>query len=272
MNLQCCTWSFLIPNCFPEREILNLFVIRLALCSEILFWICNAENHISTCKTRKGCNTQQCCSPFWFQIIHKEATTEQQKQRKRQLTIAAAVIFAVMAVVIVSIWVYKDAKQRGLSAGMWTFLVVLSGTFIGLILYLLIGRKQRYGVCDKCGAAINIQGAFCPKCGETIVESKRIVTKNKGLLYVSIAFVTLVFVLIGIGIYTYRTVGGFAPLYKYEIHSGNIRQTNSTVHRNHRRWFSSTNHRARWGVHQRKPCGGHVLLWYDSFWNRYNYF
>lgn len=127
-----------------------------------------------------------------------------------------------MAVVFVSIWVYKDAKQRGLSAGMWTFLVVLSGTFIGLILYLLIGRKQRYCVCDKCGAAINIQGAFCPKCGETIVESKRIVTKNKGLLYVSIAFVTLVFVLIGIGIYTYRTVGGFAPLYKYEIHSGNI--------------------------------------------------
>lgn len=141
---------------------------------------------------------------------------------KYLIMIAAAVVFALMAVVFISIWVYKDARQRGLSAGMWVLIVVLSGTFIGLFLYLLVGRKQRNGVCDKCGEAINIQGAFCPTCGETIAESKRILTKNKGLLYISITFILLVFAQIGIGIYTYTTVGGFAPLYRYEINSSNI--------------------------------------------------
>lgn len=148
------------------------------------------------------------------------------------IMIVAAIAFALLAVVFISIWVYKDAKQRGLSAGIWTLIVVLSGVFMGLILYVLIGRKQESGVCDKCGAAINIQGTFCPVCGEKIAKRKRAASSNKGFIYVCLTCIMLVFILLGTGLYSSFNADGFMPLYRYNSYNHSLSGSANNVREN----------------------------------------
>jgi len=141
----------------------------------------------------------------------------------------AAVVFVLLSVALISVWVYKDAKQRGLSVGLWTLLVVLSGGFIGLILYLLIGRKQNHSVCGKCGAAIHIQGSFCPVCGEKIDAPKHVVKKNKGLINGCIACIVLTFVSLGTIVFLGLTSEGFIfqqqYSYYYDSSDGSAKNT-----------------------------------------------
>jgi hypothetical protein len=63
-------------------------------------------------------------------------------------------------------YVYRDAKRRGMNAGLWTLLVlILSPAYllIGLIIYLLIREPLPY-TCPKCGATVNARFNFCPNC------------------------------------------------------------------------------------------------------------
>lgn len=63
-------------------------------------------------------------------------------------------------------YVYRDAKRRGMNAGLWTLLVlILSPAYllIGLIIYLLIREPLPY-TCPKCSATVNARFNFCPNC------------------------------------------------------------------------------------------------------------
>ena len=127
------------------------------------------------------------------------------------ISIIALTVCALLSVAFAGIWVYRDAKQRGLQAGVWALLVVLSGNFIGFILYLLIGRKQARVVCDKCGAASNSMGAFCPVCGERIAAvPPRDIKRHNGFIFACIACVVLVFVFLGMSLFFYFNADGFA--------------------------------------------------------------
>jgi hypothetical protein len=108
-------------------------------------------------------------------------------------------VFSVLAVVFSATWVYKDAKARGLPAGLWAFLVVISSIFIGLILYVLIARKQNSVICNHCNMPTN-QGTFCSRCGKEITQSDiamdRVQPKAKmGLLIACITCISLVLIL-----------------------------------------------------------------------------
>jgi RNA polymerase subunit RPABC4/transcription elongation factor Spt4 len=63
-------------------------------------------------------------------------------------------------------YVYRDAKRRGMNAGLWTLLVFLltpSTGVIGLIIYLLVREPLPY-TCPQCGATVNARYNFCPNC------------------------------------------------------------------------------------------------------------
>lgn len=85
--------------------------------------------------------------------------------------------------IILAIWVYKDAEQRGENAVLWLLIVLVAG-IIGLIIYLVIRPKpgeqggsglDRLGLgsrssqparmCPKCGRQIPIDAQVCPYCG-----------------------------------------------------------------------------------------------------------
>ena len=110
----------------------------------------------------------------------------------------AIVVFAILATVFAAMWVYKDAKARGLPAGLWAFLVVISSIFLGLILYILIARKQENVVCEHCKRP-TVAGMFCSKCGvelpkENATNGKQTIKTRRGLLIASMGCIVLSFV------------------------------------------------------------------------------
>lgn len=140
------------------------------------------------------------------------------------IIIIIAVTLLLLTMVFAAIWVYRDAKQRGLPAGMWVLLVVLSGNFIGLILYLLIGRKQERIICDKCGEATG-GGTFCSACGERITVQKNVVKTNKSILVVCVVCIVLAFVAIGIFAYSMATSDGFSYNRQYSSYTASNGQS-----------------------------------------------
>ncbi|MBN1164084.1 MAG: zinc ribbon domain-containing protein [Candidatus Krumholzibacteriota bacterium] len=72
----------------------------------------------------------------------------------------------------VSIWVYRDAEERGKNGVLWALLVFL-GNIVGLIIYLIIrnengatGRvKEEMESCPGCAKPLPVHFTFCPHCG-----------------------------------------------------------------------------------------------------------
>jgi hypothetical protein len=63
-------------------------------------------------------------------------------------------------------YVYRDAKRRGMSAALWTVLVLILSPaylFIGLIIYLLVREPLPY-TCPQCSATVSARYNFCPNC------------------------------------------------------------------------------------------------------------
>ena len=46
---------------------------------------------------------------------------------------------------MLGLWTYSDAKVRSDKPEIWTLIVLLVPNFIGLIIYLLIGRTKKFG-------------------------------------------------------------------------------------------------------------------------------
>lgn len=67
-------------------------------------------------------------------------------------------IFIMLSMLLIVAWVYKDAKSRGLNAELWV-LIILCGGFLGLIIYIFIGRKENKLDGD------NVKGGNIPLIG-----------------------------------------------------------------------------------------------------------
>jgi flagellar basal body-associated protein FliL len=73
------------------------------------------------------------------------------------------------AVIGLGVWTYRDAKARGLEAGLWTAIVVAIPNFIGLLVYFLVGRKQQQVLCSACGRETQSGKLHCFNCGALLV-------------------------------------------------------------------------------------------------------
>jgi hypothetical protein len=63
-------------------------------------------------------------------------------------------------------YVNRDAKRRGMSSGLWSFLViVLSPAYfaVGFIVYFLMREPLPYS-CPQCGTTVGARFNYCPNC------------------------------------------------------------------------------------------------------------
>ncbi len=63
-------------------------------------------------------------------------------------------------------YVYVDAKRRGMSAGVWTMVVIIllpAWLGIGFILYFLLREPLPYA-CPQCGGTVSARFNYCPGC------------------------------------------------------------------------------------------------------------
>ena len=78
-------------------------------------------------------------------------------------------IFIVIGIIALNVallvWVYRDARNRGMeNAVVWLIVVLLVGP-IGAIIYLLARAKGELIPCPHCGAKRMDVSAKCPHCG-----------------------------------------------------------------------------------------------------------
>lgn len=73
--------------------------------------------------------------------------------------------------VIIGIYVYRDARSRGMDALLWTLLAVFAPGFIGLIIYLIMRRDHVSMNCPQCGSEVQPSFVSCPSCGQKLCAS-----------------------------------------------------------------------------------------------------
>jgi RNA polymerase subunit RPABC4/transcription elongation factor Spt4 len=70
-------------------------------------------------------------------------------------------------------YVYRDAKRRGMHAGLWTLLVLVlwpAYFAIGYIIYFLMREPLPYN-CPQCGATVGARFNYCPSCRSNLHPS-----------------------------------------------------------------------------------------------------
>ena len=67
--------------------------------------------------------------------------------------------------IALAVWVYRDAKSRGMdNAVLLTIVTVITG-ILGVIIYLLMRPKGNLVPCPSCGKKRLEGSAKCPHCG-----------------------------------------------------------------------------------------------------------
>jgi hypothetical protein len=64
-------------------------------------------------------------------------------------------------------YVNRDARRRGMSAALWTLLVIFVPNAIGFILYF-VTRSPVVTACPGCQAEVRAGTRYCPRCGRLL--------------------------------------------------------------------------------------------------------
>lgn len=67
--------------------------------------------------------------------------------------------------VIIGVYVYRDAKRRGMNEILWALAAALVPSFIGLLVYLIVRGNYSDLRCPRCETTVTEQYVVCPKCG-----------------------------------------------------------------------------------------------------------
>lgn len=86
------------------------------------------------------------------------------------ITFLLTTVLSVTLPVLVGIYVYKDARRRGMNAVLWALLSAFAPGFVGLIIYLLVRTDSSRIRCKSCNNLIKESFAVCPHCGTSLKE------------------------------------------------------------------------------------------------------
>lgn len=79
-----------------------------------------------------------------------------------------AVLLCIAVPVFLGVFVYQDAKARGMEPLLWAVIAVLAPSFIGLIIYLVARRDHVVLSCPNCGGQVQETFTSCPQCGQKL--------------------------------------------------------------------------------------------------------
>lgn len=82
------------------------------------------------------------------------------------LSVYLFIMLLVLAVpVIIGVYVYRDAKRRGMNEILWALAAALVPSFIGLLIYLIVRGNYSDLRCPRCETPVTEQYVVCPNCG-----------------------------------------------------------------------------------------------------------
>ncbi len=82
---------------------------------------------------------------------------------------ALVAIAAIALTILLGVWTYRDAQNKGMNGILWTAVVILVPSCIGLIIYLIVRMDNNKVTCSNCNASVNGKEKFCSNCGMELV-------------------------------------------------------------------------------------------------------
>lgn len=112
--------------------------------------------------------------PWWFVV--KTLLAQDESASPDAATSAAAGLAALgcgvlpcivgfAIAIVLAIWVYKDAKARGMDNALLLTIVTAVTGLLGLVIYLLMRPKGVLVACPSCGQKRLEGSTKCPHCG-----------------------------------------------------------------------------------------------------------
>lgn len=85
--------------------------------------------------------------------------------------VIGAVLPALICMMVgIGVFVYRDARQRGMPPVVWTLVALFVPYFVGVIVYLIV-RQSRAVPCPSCGRGAPLDALFCPQCGRPVQQA-----------------------------------------------------------------------------------------------------
>lgn len=90
------------------------------------------------------------------------------KDDELPLLIMGCIFFIMLIIVIlIGMFVNKDAKKLHLNQWMWTLIAVYVPNFMGVIIYVIVRSNEKKKLrCINCGVTVDRDFNICPHCGE----------------------------------------------------------------------------------------------------------
>lgn len=127
------------------------------------------------------------------------------------ICLAASLAF----VVLLAIWLYRDAKLHGQDPVLWVLICVFASPILALILYLAFGRKKTLLPCQSCQQPIPHTAQYCEYCGAANEQYGQPLPRRKmnGLLKGAIAtgavsLLSVVFMFVALFAFAMNAGGG----------------------------------------------------------------
>ena len=79
--------------------------------------------------------------------------------------------FFILVPLLLGLFVYRDAKDRGMNPLLWALAAALCPSFLGLIAYLLVRTNYSNWKCPRCGGPVQESYTACPQCGAKLKAS-----------------------------------------------------------------------------------------------------
>ncbi|VFB16959.1 Uncharacterised protein [Urinicoccus massiliensis] len=76
------------------------------------------------------------------------------------MILASSILFA--------IWVYKDAEANGENGLVWLLVVLVVPNLLGIILYLLLVKREKQVRCENCRHMNSYRADYCEICGSQL--------------------------------------------------------------------------------------------------------
>ena len=84
----------------------------------------------------------------------------------RTVIFSLVVLAALLTIpVMIGVYVYRDARRRGMNTALWMLIAVAAPALIGFIIYLLVRGNSPDLQCPQCAEPVTEQYVICPHCG-----------------------------------------------------------------------------------------------------------
>ena len=131
------------------------------------------------------------------------------------LPVGLGMLLMLLFMVLLCVWLYKDAKAHGQSPVLWVLVAIFANPILALLFYFIFGRNDYSEACGNCQYPVPRKARHCQNCGEENPHyGEPAPRKSLGKLGVSmivagaLAFLLLIGTMIGLVTYSMINVSG----------------------------------------------------------------